>query len=260
MEKKIKKFPPYLYFVIIVMAAWIISTEIMGALPTIILPSPSDMYEAFVRMSDSLLLATFATVRLTITGFLIGCTVGIFVGLAMAYSRVVMDTIGPITDFLRPIPVYALIPLFMVWFGLGALPGIILIAFGVAMVLCITTYEAIRNMPSIFVNAAANLGASKFVMFRTVIVPYIVPHLIGAVRVAAATSWGLDVAAEFMGVQVGLGHSMIIAQSYLNMAGLLVLVLIYSVLAIVVDQLTAILEKRLTRWTERSTLSFEKVK
>jgi ABC-type nitrate/sulfonate/bicarbonate transport system permease component len=84
-----------------------------------------------------------------------------------------------------------------------------------------------------------------------VIVPYIVPHLIGAIRVAAAASWGLDVAAEFMGSQAGLGYLIILQQTYLRTAGIVILVAIYSVLAVLLDTLIARLEKRLTPWTER---------
>jgi ABC-type nitrate/sulfonate/bicarbonate transport system permease component len=77
------------------------------------------------------------------------------------------------------------------------------------------------------------------------------PHLIGAIRVAAASSWGLDVAAEFMGSQTGLGYLIIMQQIYLRTAGIVMLVAIYSVLAVVFDTLIARLEKKITPWTER---------
>jgi ABC-type nitrate/sulfonate/bicarbonate transport system permease component len=74
--------------------------------------------------------------------------------------------------------------------------------------------------------------------------------------VAAALSWGLDVASEFMGAQVGLGYNMIVQQIYLNTAGIIALVIIYSILAIGLDQTIKSVEKRLTHWTERSKLVF----
>ena len=112
-------------------------------------------------------------------------------------------------------------------------------------------------MPVIYIRASQNLGASKFTIFKTVVIPYIIPHLIGAIRVAAATSWGLDVAAEFMGVQIGLGYNMIVQQMYLNTPGIMAIVIIYSCLAIILDKIIAAIEKRLTRWTDRSVVSFE---
>jgi ABC-type nitrate/sulfonate/bicarbonate transport system permease component len=103
------------------------------------------------------------------------------------------------------------------------------------------------------VRAALTLGANRNIIYRTVIVPYIIPHLIGAIRVAAAASWGLDVAAEFMGSQQGLGYLIILQQTYLRTAGILLLVAIYSILAIILDIIIASLESRITKWTERHT-------
>lgn len=171
-----------------------------------------------------------------------------------------MEIVGPIMEFTRPIPIFAMIPLFMIWFGLGLWPQILLVAIGVSGVLGVQTYEAIRNIPIVYINASSNLGANKKTIFRTVILPYIFPHIIGAIRVAAATSWGLDVAAEFMGVQVGLGYNMIVQQMYLNTPGIIVIILIYSTLAIVLDQIIKRIETKITRWTERGRLSFEKIK
>jgi len=162
-------------------------------------------------------------------------------------------------ELTRPVPVFALIPLFMLWFGIGFWPQILLVALGVSAILGVETYEAIRNLPLVYIQAASNLGADKKTVFRTVVIPYIFPHLIGAIRVAAASSWGLDVAAEFMGVQVGLGYNMIVQQIYLNTAGILAIVFIYSALAIVLDQLIRKIETRVTFWTERSKISFEKI-
>jgi len=127
-------------------------------------------------------------------------------------------------------------------------------------VLGVQTYEAIRNIPMVYINASANLGAGKNVIFRTVILPYIFPHIIGAIRVAAAASWGLNVAAEFMGVQTGLGFIMIVRQMFLDTPGIITVVLIYSVLAICLDQVIRMVERRLTRWTDRSKMSLEQLK
>ena len=188
--------------------------------------------------------AILTTVAMTLTGFGIGVAFGTISGLAMAYSKAVRDFLGTVFDFTRPVPVFALIPLFILWFGIGRAPQIALIALGTSVVLGVTTVEAIRNVPSIYIRAALTLGADRKRIYTTVIVPYIVPHLIGAIRVAAAASWGLDVAAEFMGSQAGLGY-------LIMTAGIVILVVIYSLLAVLLDTVIAKLEKRLTPWTER---------
>lgn len=245
--------------IIMFLIIWIGVVEIFK-LPSIFIPSPRDIANAFLSLSDNLFPSILASLKITMSGFAIGVALGVGTGLLMAYSRNFMELAGPIMEFTRPIPVFAMIPLFMIWFGLGLWPQILLVAIGVSGVLGVQTYEAVRNIPTVYINASSNLGANKKTIFRTVILPYIFPHIIGAIRVAAATSWGLDVAAEFMGVQVGLGYIMIVQQMYLNTPGIIVIILIYSTLAIVLDQIIKRIEARITRWTERGKLSLEKIK
>ncbi|MDD3714845.1 MAG: ABC transporter permease [Atribacterota bacterium] len=254
-----KGFSKSLIVIGIVLLVWSIITMATDWVSPLFLPSPLDIARAYWDMKGNLGLAIFMSLMITLSGFGIGLIVGMGMGLLMAYSRGFLDSVGPLMEFTRPVPVFALIPLFMLWFGIGFWPQILLVALGVSAILGVETYEAIRNLPLVYIRAASNLGADKKTIFRTVVIPYIFPHLIGAIRVAAAASWGLDVAAEFMGVQVGLGYNMIVQQIYLNTAGIIAIVFIYSGLAITLDQAIRRLETRITFWTERSKVSFEKV-
>ena len=231
---------------------WLVITELRLIRP-IFVPGPHELWVAFRGMYEILPQAILTTLAITLTGFAFGVTFGTVLGLVMAYSKAVRELLGTIFDFMRPVPVFALIPLFILWFGIGRAPQVALIGLGTSVVLGITTLEAIRNVPTIYIRAALTLGGDRQRIYSTVIVPYIVPHLIGAIRVAAAASWGLDVAAEFMGSQQGLGYLIILQQTYLRTAGIVLLVIIYSTLAVIVDTLIAAVERRITRWTERRT-------
>jgi len=246
-------------FVIIaaLVVVWVLVTMVFKLVSSTFIPSPVDLANTFVSLAPGLPEAILSSLRITMIGFGLGTVIGLFLGLFMAYSSSFLKTMGPFMEVTRPIPVFALIPLFMLWFGIGLLPQILLIALGVSGILGVQTYEAIRNMPVVYVRAAFNLGARKQDVFRRVVLPCIFPHLIGAIRVAAATSWGLDVAAEFMGVQTGLGQIMIVQQMYLNTSGIIAVILIYAAMAIALDQFIRWLERRATRWTERESLSFE---
>jgi ABC-type nitrate/sulfonate/bicarbonate transport system permease component len=116
----------------------------------------------------------------------------------------------------------------------------------------VSTSEAIRNVPAIFTNAARTLGASRARLFSTVVVPAILPNLIGAIRVAAAASFGLDVAAEFIGAQNGLGYMLINSAAYLYTDGILVIIVIYSLLSYLLDRLVLLASRRVTRWSGRT--------
>lgn len=249
-RNRLSNFLPKLIVPFALLVLWIVVSE-LHLVRAIFVPPPESMWKSFVGMYGLLPKAILTTVVMTLSGFGIGVAFGTISGLAMAYNKTLRDFLGTIFDFTRPVPVFALIPLFILWFGIGRAPQIALIALGTSVVLGVTTLEAIRNVPTIYIRAALTLGAGRQRIYVTVIVPYIVPHLIGAIRVAAAASWGLDVAAEFMGSQAGLGYLIIMQQTYLRTAGIVMLVAIYSCLAVIFDALIARLEEKITPWTER---------
>lgn len=223
-----------------------------GSIDPIFLPSPRDMADSVVSLWPLLPESLLASLTMTLGGFLAGSTLGLAIGLAMAYSRLAREIFGGVLDFFRPVPIFALIPLFILWFGLGKAPQIAMIMLGTSLIIGVATMEAIKNVPPVFIRAGLVLGANRGTIYRSIILPAIFPHLLGAIRVAAAASWGLDVAAEYIGAQVGLGHLMIIRVQYLDTAGILVIVAIYCVLAVALDKIVVALERPLTRWTEKS--------
>lgn len=235
---------------IAIVILWIVVSEFRLVDPLYV-PSPQDLWQSLVSLAGILPAAIGASVSMTMIGLAIGVLFGVGSGLLMAYSPVIRDLLSDLMDIMRPVPVFALIPLFALWFGIGVAPQIAIIALGTSMVLGVTTVSAIRNVSSTHVKAALTLGATRGQVYRTVIVPSIVPHLLGSIRVAAAASWGLDVAAEFLGAQQGLGYTMIVRQQYLDTAGIILICLIYSVLALALDYILRFLEAPLTRWTER---------
>ncbi len=241
---------PKLIVPVALIIIWVFISEFRLVKPLFI-PTPADLWVTFKGLYKILPAAILTSVLMVLTGFAIGVIFGTISGLIMAYSRAVRETMGTVFDFLRPVPVFALIPLFILWFGIGREPQIALIALGTSVILGVTTLEAIRNVPTIYIRAALTLGADRQRIYSTVIVPYIIPHLIGAIRVAAAASWGLDVAAEFMGSQQGLGYLIILQQTYLRTAGIILLVIVYSILAVIMDTIIAYIERRITSWTER---------
>ncbi|MGV6874467.1 ABC transporter permease [Pseudochelatococcus sp. B33] len=192
---------------------------------------------------------------MTLSGFLIGTAVGLASGLLMAYSATARFILAGTLSVVRPVPVFALIPLFVLWFGIGMTPQITLIAVGTSLIIGLATIEAIKNVPSIYVQASLVLGASRSRIYSSVIVPAILPHMLGAVRAAAAAAWGLDVAAEFIGAQAGLGRLLIVRQEYLDTSSMMVIIIIYSLLAVLLDKALQFIEVPLMRWTERNNQS-----
>lgn len=225
-----------------------------GRIDPVFLPPPEDVFERLLLLSDALPAALWTSLQMVLAGLAIGGAAGMAVGLLFGYSPTMRRFFEATLDNLvRPVPFFAFIPLVILWFGIGMAPQIVLVALGIFLLLSLTTLEAVRNVPQIYVKAALTAGATRFRIYRTVVMPAIAPHLIASVRLGAAYAWGLDVAAEFSGTQQGLGFIMITRGSYyLDTASIVLIVLIFCTLAVIFDQTVRFAASRLTRWSPRA--------
>lgn len=236
----------------IVLVAWYLLTEHWRRISSLYLPSPSNVLDTLVEVRSTILDHSLTTLRRVITSFVLGSALGIAVGLIMSRYRIVFSLLEPIIEALRPVPPIALIPFFILWFGIGDFGKLLLAGEGCFMVMVISTIESVRNVPSIYVQAAQSLGASKAHIYRTVVIPAIVPELIAGWRVALALAFALMVAAELMGAQQGLGFMIMVARRSLNTPTILLGIIIIGLEAALADQVLRRLTARLTVWTERN--------
>ena len=246
----------YLSFVAIALwfGVWFAITEDGFALMRpIMFPSPAKVIEAVVRISHLLLEDVLMTMMRVLVGFTLGALLGIGLGLQMAYNRKVFHFFNPLVESIRPVPVIAMIPFFLMWFGINEPGKLVLITLGVFAIVVVSTLEAVRNVPPIFLRAGETLGASKYQLFRTIIIPAVIPELIGPLRVAAALSYTLVVAGEFMGAQSGLGFRIMEARRLFNPDVILVGVVVITGLSAVTDTLLRKVTGYITRWSERSS-------
>jgi len=236
---------------IVLLLAWIVATGLELVRP-LFLPPPRALWESFLRLSPDLPTDLFDTVIVRIIpGFLGGSIVGALLGVFMATNRLARAIAEPIVEILRPLPPLALIPLLILWMGIGSSTQILLIAYGSFIVMVITSYEAVRNVSPIYLQAAATLGATPRQIFRRVVIPAIIPDIFGGVRVATAASFGYAIAAELIGAQSGLGYRLILARRYLATDNIVVILIIIALLAFAFDQLVGRLNNRLTGWKSR---------
>ena len=218
------------------------------------LPPPEAVYNSAIELSDILPGALWISMRIVLLGLAIGGAAGIATGLILGYSPTIRRYFEATLDNLvRPVPFIAFIYLFILWFRVEAVRLVVLVAIGIFLLLSLTTLEAVRNVPQIYVKAALTAGAERFRIYRTVVVPAITPHLIASVRLGAAYAWGLLVAAELAGSQQGLGYILISRVNfYLDTASAVLIVFIFCSLAVVFDQSVRYAAGRLTRWSPRA--------
>lgn len=248
-----------------VAALWFAVTN-LGWVDAAYLPTPQRLWENLstgfhylagsrVPFIEGIPGATWVSLQMVLISVAIGTPPGLVVGLLFGYSRVFRDLFEFSLDAIRPTPLIALLPMLMLWFGTEMSTGVRLISFGVFLILTIAGTEAVRNVPHVYVRAALTAGASRFHVYRTVVIPAIVPHMMAGFRLAVVVSWGLVVAAEYMGTGVGLGALMFGRVRYLDNAGIIVIVLILAVLAVLSDFLLRAVAKRFTRWSSRGAAS-----
>jgi len=191
--------------------------------------------------------STISLLRL-VGGLLLGVTGGMLAGLLIGYSAWVRALVEPVLLLVRTIPILALIPLFLVWFGGSETGNIVYIAFAVFSMVVVNTIEAVRNVPPVYFQYARTLGASRFQAYRTVILPAIVPELIGGIRVVLGFSWAILLAAEYLASQAGLGRILIMAERWLYTGRMIVVIMLIIAYSLLLNWLFLKAAKYITRW------------
>jgi ABC-type nitrate/sulfonate/bicarbonate transport system permease component len=236
-----------LYFLI-----WFLITEDgLELVRPIKFPSPRMVVEAAITISSVLAKDILVTVARVIIGWGAGVALGVGLGLWMSFNKKVYYFFDPVIESIRPVPVIAMIPFFLLWFGINETGKFLLVMMGVFAIIVVSTVESVRNVPKIYIRAAETLGASSRQIFRRIIIPAIIPQLIGPLRVSAALSFTLVVAGEFMGAQAGLGYRILEARRLFNTDVILLGIVLFGILSGISDNLLRRITNYITRWSER---------
>lgn len=198
--------------------------------------------------SSELLSDTYASLHRVVVGFLIGAGLALPLGLLMGANRQIEGLFDPLIQFLRPIPPIAYIPLSILWFGLGNPPAVFLIAIGAFFPILINTIAGVRNVDSVYIRAARNLGASPLTMFRRVILPAATPYILTGVRVGVGTAFIVVIVAEMIAVNSGLGYRILEAREYLWSDKVIAGMLSIGLLGLCIDLGISRLNHYLLRW------------
>jgi len=180
--------------------------------------------------------------------------IGILAGFLISWSPSVRAAIHPLVEIVRPLPPTALIPFFIIWFGIGITGQIILTGLAVFMVLLVETLGAVGTVPLLYIRAARSLGASNVDLYASIIFPAITPTLVGSVRVAAALGFAVGIAAEFMGAQSGIGYLMMVARRTLNTDTIFLGILVIAGQSYLLDSLIRRAGASLCRWKDFSAV------
>src|SRR5450830_669026 len=164
--------------------------------------------------SGELIIDSIGSMYRVLVGFVIGAGLALPIGLAMGASQRVYAWFNPLFQLLRPIPPIAYIPLSILWFGLGNPPAVFLIVLGAFFPVLMNTIAGVRQVDSIYLRAAHNLGASQRTMFLRVILPAATPYILAGFRIALGAAFMIVIVSELIAVPDGLGFRINEAREY----------------------------------------------
>lgn len=191
-----------------------------------------------------------STQRVTI-GVALGIALAVPVGFLLGWYRDVRRFLDPLLNFFRALPPIALIPLVIVYFGIGEPAKIVILFYASFFAGVIVMYEGIAQISPIYVRVARTLGATDSEIFRRVIVPLTVPHMLTALRVALGVAWATLVASELIAAQQGLGALIQNASSFFQLDIIYVGIICIGLIALAMDLVLRAITRRLVAWQER---------
>jgi len=187
-----------------------------------------------------------------IVGFLCGALIGIPLGYAMGLSDWFRGWFDPIVEFMRPVPPLALIPLVIIWAGIGESGKIILLFLAALWIMAISARAGVSGVAISKVHAAYSLGASKWQILRHVIVPNSLPEIFTGARVAMGVCWGTVVAAELVAAEKGAGMMIMVASRFQLTDIVLMGIILIGVIGFSIDILMRKAEDWLVPWKGRT--------
>lgn len=185
-----------------------------------------------------------------ISGVCLAVALGAPLGLALGASRRIRSVFMPLVDFVRPIPPLTWVPLAILWFGLGLTSAAYIIFLGTVFPIVVSTCAGVRGVDHLMIDAVRTMGATRFTIWRKVLLPGAMPSICTGIRVGVGIGWMTLVAAEFTGVRegYGLGYMIMSARDLqrtdMVMAGMAAI----GLLGLGIELLMGRLANRLLRW------------
>ena len=242
----------------LILAPWLLllllwyGVRASGLVNPALVPAPHEVATKFVElMGERLPADIWMSTQRVFIGVTLGTLLAVPVGFLLGWYRGVRRFIDPVINFFRALPPIALIPLVIVYFGIGEAAKIVILFYASFFAAVIVMYEGVAQISPIFVRVARTLGASDLEIFAKVIVPMTVPHLLTAVRVALGVAWATLVASELIAAQQGLGAMIQDASAFFQLDIIYVGIICIGFIALAMDLALRAATRRLVAWQDR---------
>jgi sulfonate transport system permease protein len=238
----------------IVLIIWQLISE-FGLVSTQKLPPPTQVWSTAVSLVTTnssaygtLQGAMLVSLERVAAGFTFGAIAGVLLALVAGLSNVGENAVDPLMQMLRTLPLFGLIPVFIVWFGIGEAPKILLIAIGAAIPLYLNTFAGIRSVDAKLAELGQVLKLRRRELITQIVLPGALPQILVGLRQSLGVAWLALVVAEQVNANAGLGFMISQATQFLRNDVIIVALLVYCGLGLLTDALVRLLERRALRW------------
>jgi NitT/TauT family transport system permease protein len=243
---------PYLAMAVL-LALWELACIVFDV-PEIILPRPTKVFAVFVQRIDILIAFCWDTLWTTVLGFLIAIAGGMLLGVLIGASPLVYSGLYPLLIAFNAVPKVAIVPILMIWVGVGALPAVIT-AFVISFFpIVVNVATGLATIEPEMIDVLKSLGASRFEILRKVGIPRAMPYLFASLKVAITLAFIGSVISETVGGNRGIGFLMLSAGARnaapTTFAGLFAI----AIMGVAMYAVCVLVEKRMTRWAFRGQL------
>jgi NitT/TauT family transport system permease protein len=224
---------------VVVGLIWEITAH-LDVFPHKLFPPLEEVAAAFVRLTAAGILPhhVFDTLLRLLAGFVLAALAGVAIGFAMGRSRRAEDIFLPLISIAAPIPGLAYAPLFLLWFGLGTAPVVLLVGFVSAFPIIFNTWTGVKAVKEIWVRSAQAMGADSRRLFRHVMLPGALPYVLTGLRLGLAQAWRILVGVEMLAaVPWGLGWMIFGAREFLNTDVMLAGVAVIAIIGLALEKL-----------------------
>jgi NitT/TauT family transport system permease protein len=220
-----------------------------------LIPSPHQVAAKFVELvlNEGLLFDIYVSARRVLLGVTLGIVAAVPTGFLLGWYRGARTLADPMINFFRALPPIALIPLVIVYFGVDELAKLVILFYAAFFSGVIVMYEGVSQITPLYIRVARTLGADEFEIFRKVIIPLTLPHILTALRVALGVTWATLVASELIAAQRGLGAMIQNASTYFLLDTIYVGIICIGCIALIMDMVLRRLSANLLAWQERPT-------
>ncbi|MBI2549407.1 ABC transporter permease [Candidatus Woesearchaeota archaeon] len=210
-------------------------------------PTPSRVFSSFFESKNLFLDLQTSLLRLLL-GSVVGIVSGILFGIITGHFSHINEIFGTFTNFFRFIPPLALVPLFLLWFGIGEGSKIGLLAWTCFFPVWISTYNGVKNLENKYYYVAKSLEIRGFYFLREVLFKGSLNYILNGTRIGIGIAFSVLIAAEMIGAYAGLGYRIFFLQSVYRVDMMIAYIVVLGSLGIIIDRLFVLLSKKLTPW------------